>query len=157
MNEIIKNKKKSEIIVDIISTMKYGEVITHTVISEVIGEPYPSQKYMSTVQKAKKILLSDYGKILESIRGDGYRVVSPDDYVNHSLKHYKRGFNEFQKGSDTLSHAPVKDMTEEGRNAYRRVNDRAIVLNASIKGAVVELKTLGEKKHPFAPKCIKCR
>lgn len=156
MNEIINNKKKSEIIAEVISAMQYGEVITHTTISKIIGEQYPSQKYMSAVQRAKKILLNDYGKILESIRGDGYRIVNPDNYVNHSLKHFKRGFNEFQKGSDTLSHAPIKDMTEEGRNAYRRVNDRATILHASLQGAVVELKTLGEKKHPFIPKSVKC-
>lgn len=154
MKEIIENKKKSEILAEMIINLEYGEVITHTTISQVIQEIYPSQRYMSTVQKTKKILLNDYGRILESIRGDGYRVVKPDDYVNHSLRHYKRGFNEFQKGSDTLTHAPIKDMSDEGRNAYRRVNDRATLLQATIKGAVVELKTLGEKKHPFIPKNV---
>lgn len=155
MNEMIKNKKKSEVLAEEIAKMKYGDVISHSKISSIIHEEYHTQRYTSTIQKAKKILLKEYGIVLESIRGNGYRVVLPDDYVTHSLKHYKKGFNEFQKGADTLSHAPVNEMSDEGRITYRRVNDRAVLLHASIKGAVVELKTLGEKRHPFLPKCTK--
>lgn len=154
MNELVENKKKSEVLAEVFAGLNYGDVIKHEEISRFIETPYPSSKYMSTVQAAKKVLLNEYGKSLESIHGDGYRVVNPDDYVTHSLRHYKRGFNEFQKGSDLLGHAPVNDMTTEGREAYRRVNDRAVILQASIKGAVVELKTLGEKRHPFLPQYV---
>lgn len=150
MNEVIENKKKSEILAEKIATLNYGDVITHQQIADLIQEKYPSPKYSSTVQKARKILLKQYGKIIENIVGDGYRVVQPDSFVDHSLKHYKRGFNEMQKGYDTLSHAPSKDMTPEGRAIYRRVNDRAVTLAATMKGVNVELKMLGEKKHPMA-------
>lgn len=91
-----------------------------------------------------------YNKAIENIPGDGYRITDPDDFVQQSLKHYKRGFNEMKKGYDTLTYAPVKDMTVEGRDTYMRVHDRAITLQAAMKGASVELKTLGQKKHPFA-------
>ena len=60
-----------------------------------------------------------------------------------------------QKGYEVLEHAPTKDMTKEGREAYRRVHDRAITLAAAMKGASVELRTLGEKKHPMALRNIK--
>lgn len=149
MNEIIENKKKSEILAEKIATLNYGDIITHKQIAEVIKEEYPSTKYSSTIQKARKILLKQYGKIIENIVGDGYRVVQPDSFVDHSLKHYKRGFKEMQKGYDTLSCAPTKDMTPEGREIYRRVNDRAVTLAASMKGASVELKMLSKKEHPM--------
>ena len=60
MNEIIENKKKSEILAEKISIMNYGEVITHTEISQIIQEKYPGAKYSSTIQKARKILLNKY-------------------------------------------------------------------------------------------------
>ena len=154
MNEIIDNKRKSEILVEALESLHYGDVILHKDISKLIGESYPSQRYNACLSKTKKLLLNKTGKVLESIRGDGYRVVEPDNYVDHSLRHIRRGFNEFQKGSDTLKHAPIKDMTEEGRESYRRVNDRMTILHASLKGAVVELKTLGEKNHPFLPENV---
>lgn len=149
MKEILANKKKSEILVEMIKGYGYGDVISHEQIAHAIGEYYPSNKYRTTIAQAKRLLLND-GICLESIIGDGYRIVEPDNVVNHSLKHYKRGFNEMKKGYDTLANAPVKDMTETGRETYRRVYDRAVTLSASMKGAVVELKTLGQSKHPMA-------
>ena len=150
MNEVIENKKKSEILAEKISELNYGDVITHQQIASMIEEDYPSNKYASTIAKAKKLLLKKYNKTLENIVGDGYRLVSPDDFVQQSLKHYKRGFVEMGKGYDTLEYAPTKDMTPEGLDAYRRVHDRAVILQASMKGTAVELKTLGKKKHPFS-------
>lgn len=155
MNEIIENKTKSEILAQRISELNYGDVITHQQISELIEEDYPSNKYTSTIAKAKKILLRKYNKTIENITGDGYRTVEPDNFVDQSLKHYKRGFNEMQKGFDTLEHAPTKDMTEEGLITYRRVHDRAVILAASMRGASVELKTLSKKNHPFAVENIR--
>lgn len=149
MNEVLKNQKKSEILAFEIKKLNYGDIIFHGRISEIIEEPYGSNKYKSTIAKAKKILLKE-SVCLESIVGDGYRVVEPDNFVDHSLKRYKRGFNEMQKGYDILSHAPTKDMTPEGRNVYRRVHDRAVTLAAAMKGASVELKTLGQKNHPMS-------
>lgn len=149
MNEVLKNKKKSEVLAEKIEGLCYGDIITHKEISEIIEEEYPSNRYRTTISKTRKILLKN-GVCLESIIGDGYRVVEPDNFVDQSLKHYKRSFNEMQKGYDVLEYAPTKDMTPEGRNTYRRVHDRAITLTAAMKGASVELKTLGRKRHPMA-------
>lgn len=154
MNEIIENRKKSEVLADKIATLNYGDVILHSQIAEAIGEAYKTNKYTSTIAKTRKILLKR-GICLENIPGDGYRVVEPDNFVDQSLKHYKRGFNEMQKGHDTLEHAPTKNMTPEGLEVYRRVHDRAVILAASMKGTSIELKMLGEKKkHPMSPELV---
>lgn len=150
MNEVIGNKKKSEILAEKINELNYGDVITHQQIASIIEEDYPSNRYASTIAKAKKLLLKKYNKTLENITGDGYRLTSPGDFVQQSLKHYKRGFTEMQKGYDTLTYAPTKDMSKEEIDVYRRVHDRAVILQASMKGVSVELKTLGEKRHPMA-------
>lgn len=156
MNEVIENRKKSEILAESINALNYGDFISHKQIAALIDEKYPSSKYSSTIAKEKKILLKQYNKVLESIIGDGYRVIQPDDFVQQSLKHYKRGFTEMKKGYDTLEHAPTKDMTPEGLDAYRRVYDRAVILQASMNGVKVELKTLSKKSnHPFAPENIR--
>lgn len=154
MNEVLNNKKKSEVLAEEIEKLQYGDMIFHEQIANIIEEEYPSNKYSSTIAKTKKILLKK-GLCLENIIGDGYRVLEPDNFVHQSLKHYKRGFNEMQKGYDTLEYAPTKNMTQEGRDTYRRVHDRAITLTAAMKGASVELKTLGQKKHPMALENIK--
>lgn len=150
MNEILNNYKKSEVLADEISKLQYGTTLTHQQIASIIDEEYPSNKYRSEISKTRKILLKK-GIVLESISGDGYRVVEPDNFVNHSLKHYKRGFNEMQKGYDILDNAPTENMSQEGLSTFRRMYDRAISLAASMKGVSVELKTLSEKKkHPMS-------
>ena len=155
MNEVIENKKKSEVLAEFINTLEYGSVIMHSQIETMIDEAYGTPRYSSTVQRAKKILLKS-GRCIECIKGDGYRVVQPDNVVDASMKHYKRGFKAMQKGQDILTHAPVNDMSEEGRIVFRRVYDRAVVLNAAMQGASVEMKALSEKKqHPFALDNIK--
>lgn len=150
MNEIIENRKKSEILAEELSKLNYGQFISHRRIASIIDEEYPSNKYSSEISKTKKILLNKYNKTIENITGDGYRLVNPDEYVNYSLKHYKRGFKEMQKGYNVLEHAPKKHMSKEGLDTYRRVYDRAITLSAAMKGASVELKTLGQKRHPMS-------
>ena len=149
MNDIIENKTKQEILVEKLSKMNYGDFISHNQIASMIEETYPSNKYANTIAKAKKILLKQYNRAIENVVGDGYRIVSPGDFVQQSLKHYKRGFSEMQKGYDTLECAPTKDMSKEDLNTYRRVHDRAITLAAAMKGASVELRNLGQKKHPM--------
>ena len=61
------------------------------------------------------------------------------------------GINETGKSTKSLN-----DMTLDEIMEYRRVHDREIILAAAMKGAHVELKTLGEKKkHPFAVENIR--
>lgn len=151
MPELIKNKKKSEILAEKIASLNYGDSISHIDISDTIHEDHRSCKYAAVIQQARKVLLKHYGKILESIRGYGYRVICPDDYVTQYMRHVKRGVEEFKKGDETLRKAPVAAMSEEGRDVYKRINDRNMILNASLRGTIVELKTLEEKRHPFLP------
>lgn len=148
MNEVLNNKKKSEILAEKIKELNYGDIIKHDQIADVVCEKYPSNKYSSIISKTRK-LLENNGIFLESINGDGYRIVEPDEVVGHSLKHYKRGFKEMNKGYKTLENAPIEKMTDGGREIFRRTYDRATTLNAAMKGVSIELKTLGSKKHPF--------
>ena len=151
MNEMIENKKKSEILAEAISQMAYGELITHMRIAEIIDEDLSSNAYRTAITKARKLLLREHSRVIESIRGVGYRVVMPGDVIIHSLKHYKRGFNEMQKGADTLDYAPVQDMTPDELADYRRMHDRSITLKATMAGVKSELKLLGQRNHPLNP------
>ena len=84
MNEVLKNQKKSEVLAEEIKKLKYGDVILHPQIAEIIEEEYPSNKYTTTIAKTRKLLLKN-GICLENILGDGYRVVEPDNFVDQSL------------------------------------------------------------------------
>jgi len=147
------NKQKWEILFESIKNMEYGDIITHAEISKLINEPYGSNKYSSIVQRAKKELLKNSRQI-ESIRETGYRVLEPDSYVDESMSKFKQGFNKLKKGNDLLTFAPVKDMSDEGRDTYRHVSDRARSLYAVMAGGCTELKLLSKKNSALLPENI---
>ena len=80
MNEIIENRKKSEILAERLNELNYGDFISHEQIASIIEEDYPSNKYSTTIAKTKKILLKKYNKTIENISGDGYRLTNPVSY-----------------------------------------------------------------------------
>lgn len=148
--EVVESKKKYELLAEEIMKLNYGAVITHDEISAVIQEEYGSQEYRNEVGYAIKYLWKKYNRRMKSVRKVGYRVLTPDEYNNETLNLYFKGMKSIKQGTDVLDYAPTKDMTNEGREAYRRIKDKAVSFNASVQGSFVELKLLGKKDHPFS-------
>lgn len=142
-------KEKVQKLVEYIMTKEYGDIIYHQEIAEQIGERPGTARYFSVVTGAKKLLL-DSGRMIESMRKSGYRVVEPDNYTVHSVRQVVAGAKKIDSGVNIMRHAPVANMTPEGVESYNRVNDRIQILQASITGAKVELKMLGARRpHPL--------
>ena len=49
MNEILNNKKRSEVLAEKLMEMNYGDIIKHEQIAEVINVNYPSNAYTTTI------------------------------------------------------------------------------------------------------------
>lgn len=138
-----------EELVDFMSTYEYGTVFEHNAISHMLDVPKNSTKYKTSITKLKKLML-EKGKMLENIRGVGYRIVNPSDYAGKAINQYKLGFNRLTKGEKILNYTPVNDLSDEDRKVYNEVTDRAVRLNASLAGGIVELNRLNKSKsHPF--------
>ena len=144
MNELINKKEKWELLYEYIVVMDYNTTILHDEIEEIIQETQNTSKYYSIISKAKKKLL-EMGKLIKSVTGQGYTVITPDDYTDMSLKHIKSGFNQIDKGYQVLQYAPVNNMTREGLESYRHVADKAKSFHAMIAGGCTELKLLNKK------------
>lgn len=150
MNELTSNnREKAEVLAEFIHSHGFGNVILHSEIESEIECKRDENQYNTIIGKAKKILLEQHQMGLQNVRGQGYKIVSPDDFTAFSLGFYRRGLNSITKGKNHLDNAPVEHMSAESIDAYRRVHDRAICLEAAMKGASVELKTLAKKPHPF--------
>ena len=144
------NKVRAEVLENFIAKHNYGDIIFHSEIEQVIDSTRNSNRYTSTIAKTRELLLNNHQMAIENVPGQGYRLVNPDDFTNYSLGFYKRGINTMKKGQNYLNNAPVHNMSKEALETYRRVNDRAIRLNAAMSGVAVELKTLARKPHPFS-------
>lgn len=145
MNEAVNN------LCNYILTLDYGSIITTDVIENITGisKEKEASRYRTVIRKTKKQLLNNNNKVITSVSGTGYRLITPDEFTDFSLGFYKRGMSTMAKGANHLQHAPMSEMSNEAKDIYRKVTDRAIILDAAMKGARTELKELSKKKHPF--------
>ena len=151
MNELIENNEvRAEALERYIANHNYGDIIFHSDIEKIIDTSKKTNRYTTTIAKTKQLLLKNHQMAIESIPGQGYRLVSPDDFTDYSLGYYKRGINTMKRGKEFLTNAPTHNMSKEALETYRRVNDRAIRLEAAMAGVAVELKTLARRPHPFS-------
>ena len=146
-------KKKWELLYDHVMEADYGSIISHQEISHIIGESHNSNKYGTIINRAKKSLLAQ-GRLIESVRGVGYRVIEPDDYSGKSISVFRQGFNKLKKASDLLAYAPVASMSEEGRLIHQNVTDRVKILHAAVAGGCTEINLLARKQSAFLPENV---
>ena len=149
METLIENKKRYELLSEEFMKLNYGDILKHEDIAQIIQSDYPSRDYQVQVGLALKHLWKKYQRKVKNVRKVGYRVIVPDEYTNETLNCYLSGVQKIKEGTDIMNYAPVNSMTQEGREAYRRVQDKALAFNASVQGSIVELKLLGKKEHPF--------
>lgn len=82
--EMTKKVWEVEDLVDFMSTYEYGTVFEHNTISNMLDVPKNSTKYRTSTTKLKKLML-EKGKMLESLRGIGYKIVNPSDYAGKAI------------------------------------------------------------------------
>ena len=145
----MEEKQKQEILADKVAEMNHGEFISHTDIGELIQARAGTNKYYTVVAAAQKMLLVK-GKLMKNVSGKGYEILPPDEYTDMAIHHYNAGARALTKGQKTLEYAPVEIMSEGARSNYNLVCDKTKVVNAALRGAVVELELLNRpKQHPL--------
>lgn len=145
----MERQEKIKKLVEIFCDMQYGDLMLHLEIEEIVGESRKTSQYTGIVNAASKKLLSS-GKMIENVRGVGYRLVLPDEYTKASAKCVVSGGRRIDQGAKILMNAPVKEMSIFGAQTYRNVCDRVTILQASIAGATVEINRLSNrKKNPL--------
>lgn len=142
-------KDKIKALVDKVSSMNRGDVITYEEIAQVIEDSHGSTTYNDVVQAAKKHLVTD-GNLLENVRGVGYKLTNPDDYTYQGVKLVKAGARRIDRGVKVMRYAPVNEMSGIAREAHNRVYDRMMNLQAAMAGASVEIKMMEkQREHPL--------
>ena len=137
-------------IMNVVLSKEYGDMISHTELCAAIHERVGSNTYRDAVRAAMKKCVN-VGKMIESVHGYGYRVVDPDEYTSQSVKCIASGARKIDRGTKILLNAPVRDMSQDGRDTYNRVTDRMRILQAAVHGAQVEIRMLGSRReHPLS-------
>lgn len=136
-----KTVRPYEILVDYISSLDYGESLTHEDISDVIGIDYAHYKYRGEVNKAQKELIKK-GKMLKSVRYKGYRVLEPDSYYEEAERRLCHGRNDLQRAVDIIQYAPKHLMSQSVAKLFDDLENRFVSLYASLEGGLKSVKIL---------------
>lgn len=135
-------------LVKAVADRDYGDVLTFDEIGGIINQKYGRTAYNDILQAARKRLIKA-GHMIVNVRGIGYKVCSPNNYTGEGIRHITIGARQIDRGVEIVRHAPVNDMSPEAREAHNRVYDRAVMLQAAMAGASVEIHMLSTSKHPL--------
>ena len=135
---------------DVFAYKDYGEVVTHMELAAA-GSVRPQSKDYRYLMSAVCKHMLETGRMIESVRGVGYRLVKPDDYSTKAVGCAISAGRKLDKGVTILNNAPVGGMSQDGVQRYNNVNDRMRILQAHVAGAKVEINLLdGKRKHPLS-------
>jgi hypothetical protein len=111
----------------------YGTIHEHEYIANLIFAKVGSRNYRNAVARANKELIQ-HGKMLKSIRGIGYEVVKPGEYVKTSKKYAEQARKQYSVAKEILECAPKAYMTKEERLEHRNAYDRTCIINGLLNG-----------------------
>lgn len=129
----------------------YGDVVSHLWLEVYLEIPKPetlsdAQRtrflMLSRVEDFKRLLLEEHKLALESVRGEGYRIVPPKDQAAFAVTEAARLI---QKGIDRglvlLQHARLGEMNDDARKRH---------IDAHIKMSGLQSLTQRERRDVFA-------
>jgi hypothetical protein len=129
--------------VNVASSWNYGSIHSHDEIAKLMHLDKNSNRYKSMISRANQ-KLTGFGKRLENIKGEGYKVVEPDRYTDISLNKFQQGVKRIRDSYSISEHAPIDKMTEEGRKRFRSYNERLSIMRAITEGHCKELTVLSK-------------
>lgn len=124
-----------------ISQKKYGDIIYHNEIENVLGISREMRKYSGYLKMAKTRLIQK-SFVLKSIPGVGYQVLKPNQVSGYTYRQYiKRSLNLYNYSELILDYLDTQNLTNDRLQEYEDVKE----LNKSIKE--ISQKTIKESKY----------
>jgi hypothetical protein len=124
----------------------YGTLHSHAEISQVLGVKPKTPRYYSMITYANRRLRKQ-GKILKSIRPQGYQVAEPRDYAKLAAKKVMEGSRKIEVGCEIAEFAPTKRMSRHELMAHRAVTDKLRSYEAFLGAAKKEVSVAAEGKN----------
>lgn len=100
------------LIVELVSPRDYGETVSHQEIAASTGLEYGSRRYFQQVQRARKVLLTEWRKELETVASVGYRLVTPNEFHSRFRRQLRLAGRPLRQGVRVLVSAPAERLTD---------------------------------------------
>jgi hypothetical protein len=101
------------LLVAALSTREYGALVTHDEVMQLTGLRYPSPRYFAQMSKARKALLKDWEREVESAPRLGYRLVLPGEFHRRSRRELGFAGRRLRLSAQILVAAPQALLSSE--------------------------------------------
>lgn len=83
-------------LVDIASLWEYGSFHSHEEIANLLSIRYGTYEYRTVISRANEEL-TFIGKRLKNVKGEGYEVLEPENYLSESVGHVQKAARQIRK------------------------------------------------------------
>lgn len=123
-----------------------GTLFEHEVLASKMQVKSCSQKYYNLMQKAID-KLTEIGIRLSNVKGTGYKILTPDEWVVEAKSKIKKGGKSIQEAQYIVSHAPYLQMSEVARNECLQLHDSIVKHKFLLSGGVISITDNTERKQ----------
>jgi hypothetical protein len=133
----------NELVSFVVGACTYGDILEHSTLQDVM-KIERNQRYYQQIKNANKILL-EKGFYLENLPGTGYKVITPNEFVDSSLKMFEKASKKTQEAVEMLRFAPRHLMSQEYQDKYDYLITKVTNANSFLEGGVTEAKLLTKR------------
>lgn len=121
-------KKVEGYIKDIITKFNYGDLITTEYLEHLLGIDREETEFMYLVGSLKNNLI-EYGCILSSVLGQGYKILYPNEVPQEVYKKYAvQSLNRISKGLKIMSYVDRTMLTEDEKRQFENFENLLMVM-----------------------------
>lgn len=126
--------------------VREGDIITHEDVSEILGQPVNSNRYLTVVGAFRRRLDRERNILLVAVPKVGYRVADPDLRVNVAGGKHKSGLRAIRRGGEIASRTERKRLSPEAARAADHLSKTASAILLAAATAAKELRYQDPKK-----------
>jgi len=132
MGDLTKFPLYKQAVEDFISEFSYGDMVSHSWLEEHFGMPTIAEtkqmtaeqfrerqfEWLANVEAFKSDLLKEHQICLQSVRGQGYRWVPPQEQTEVAVTEFQRGAKKiFSSAGSKLRNLRMTELTDDQRKA----------------------------------------
>jgi hypothetical protein len=153
-------KNAVEVISRVTEEEGFGRLFTHDELRKFMDMKEPDNlpeykkftvRYMSAIESLKSELLVDHSIFLYSERGQGYRVLEPEEQITIGAAHHiKKAYRETSKAMKSLIYARQELLSDEAQQKRQRGMQRVAFLQAAYRKREIPQVRLDKPKEEVA-------
>lgn len=110
-------RSNQQVLIDSVRDAKPGTLFTYDELKRILD--LSKNRTRAVVLAAQHRLLKEYGRTLENVRGEGYRMAEATDHTRIAHGRKRRADVQLRKGLHVLRHVRWEELDEEASKAHQ--------------------------------------